>query len=171
MTGSTGAARSIDPASAEGMFRLGLAHLGRRAHQEAAACFQRAVDLDREAPSASTRMRYISFLGLAVSMLDGRSNEAVELCRRAVKRQFYDPDLLCNLGIVYLRQRQRGPAFHCFERGLKLRPNHPRILAELGRHASRGRPMFGFLPRDHTVNRLAGLLRFRLIDLFDRGAA
>jgi tetratricopeptide (TPR) repeat protein len=162
---------SPNAVSAEEMFRQGLGNLKRRAYKEAAACFQQAIDLDREGSAKPTRMKYLSYLGLSLSMINGRSQEAVKLCQQAVRREFYDADMFCNMGIVYLRNRQRGLAFDAFERGLKLRPQHPRICAELERHDRRGQPMFGFLPRTHPVNRLAGRLRSRLLDLLDRGDA
>ncbi len=168
MEASATAEISPNSVSSEEMFHRGLAHLRRRARKEAASCFQQAIDLDREGPAKPPKMRYISYLGLALSMINARSEEAVKLCQRAVKREFYDADLLCNMGIVYLRNRQRGPAFDCFERGLKLKPNHYRILAALERHEKRGQPMFPSLPRDHPVNRLGGRLRWRLLDLLGR---
>lgn len=169
---NAGAAAESSPTtvSSEELFRRGMAHLKRRAHKEAAACFQQALDLDRDGPAKPPRMRYVSFLGLALSMINGRSEEAVKLCRQAVKREFYDADLLCNMGIVYLRNRQRGPAFDAFERGLKLKPDHYRIRAALERHEKRGQPMFASLPRNHALNRLAGRLRWRLFDLFERNS-
>jgi tetratricopeptide (TPR) repeat protein len=168
MEASATAEISPNQVSSEEMFRRGLAHLRRRARKEAASCFQQAIDLDREGPAKPPKMRYLSYLGLALSMINARSEEAVKLCQRAVKREFYDADLLCNMGIVYLRNRQRGPAFDAFERGLKLKSNHSRILAALERHDKRGQPMFTSLPRDHSVNRLAGRLRCRLLDLLGR---
>jgi len=170
MPASATAENSVSAGSHEDLFRLGLAHLKRRAHKEAASCFQQAIDLDRESPGKPTRMKYLSFLGLSLSMLDGRSEEAVKLCRQAVHKEFYNADLLCNMGIVYLRNRQRGPAFDAFERGLKLKPNHHRILAALERHEKRGQPLFAFLPRTHPINRWGGRLRSRLLDLFPRNS-
>ena len=168
MEASASAENSTTAVFSEEMFHSGLANLKRRAHKEAASCFQQAIDLSQEDPAKPMPLKYISYLGLALSSIDGRSEEAVKLCRQAVKREFYDADLLCNMGIVYLRNQQRGPAFGAFERGLKLNPNHYRILAALKRTDKRAKPMFGFLSRDHLVNRIAGRLRQRLRDLLDR---
>jgi len=170
MAAGAPAESTISEASHEEFFRLGLDHLKRRAHKEAAACFQQAIDLDRESPGKSSRMKYLSFLGLSLSLINGRSEEAVKLCRQAVHKEFYNADLLCNLGIVYLRNRQRGPAFDAFERGLKLKPNHSRILAALERHDKRGRVLFSSLPRDHPLNRMGGRLRARILGLLPRNS-
>lgn len=168
MPASATASSSVSAGSHEQMFRLGLAHLKRRAHKEAASCFQQAIDLDRDSIGKPARMKYLSFLGLTLSLMNGRSEEAVKLCRQAVDKEFYNADLLCNMGIVYLRNRQRGPAFDAFHRGLKLKPDHPRILAALERHEKRGQPVFAVLPRDHALNRLGGRLRARLSEMFPR---
>jgi tetratricopeptide (TPR) repeat protein len=170
MAASATAQSSVSAGSHQELFRLGLAHLKRRAHKEAAACFQQAIDLERDSPGKPARMKYLSFLGLALSMIDGRSEEALKLCRQAVHKEFYNADLLCNMGIVYLRNRQRGPAFDAFDRGLKLKPDHPRILAVLDRHDKRGQPLFGFLPREHPVNRLGGRLRTSLLAILPRSS-
>ena len=170
MAASATAESTVPAGSHDDLFRRGLAHLKRRAHKEAAACFQQALDLERDSAGKPARMKYLSFLGLALSMIDGRSEEAVKLCRQAVEKEFYNADLLCNMGIVYLRNRQRGPAFQAFDRGLKMKPNHPRILAVLDRHDKRAQPLFGFLPRAHAVNRLGGLLRTRLFQFLPRSS-
>jgi len=166
-TGATAESSSIAVRSEE-MFHQGLAHLKRRDHQQAASCFQQAIELHGESPGNSPPMKYFSYLGLALSMDNARSGDAVKLCRKALKREFYDADLLCNMGIVYLRNGQRGPAFAALERGLKLDPNHYRIRQALERSDRRKRPVFGFLSRDHLVNRIAGRLRWRLTELLGR---
>ena len=139
--------------------------------QEARQYFQKAIDYDREIQAKAPRMKSASYLGLALTMAQGRSQDAIKLCEQAVKREFYDADLYCNLGIVYLRNRRRGPAFEAFRRGLALKPKHRRIHDELDRYDRRLQPTFGFLPRNHLVNRLAGRIRSRMRDLFDRTAA
>lgn len=163
-------AEKLQPGPAEHLFRQGLANLDTRSYQQAAGCFQQALDLDRDGPAKPLRMKFLSYLGLALTMAHGRSPEAIKMCEQAARREFYDADLFCNLGIVYMRNRQRGKAFKMFQRGLALRPTHRRILAELDRHDRRTQPLFGFLPRNHTLNRIAGRLVWRLRDLFDRTA-
>ena len=115
-------------------------------------------------------MKFVSYLGLALTLSQGKSDEGLKLCEQAVKREFFDPDLYCNLGMVYLRHRMKSPAFEAFQKGLNLKPGHRRILEELERYDHRSEPVFAFLPRGHALNRLAGRLRFRFRSLFD-GAA
>jgi tetratricopeptide (TPR) repeat protein len=149
------------PATADEAYKRGLACLERKTYQEATACFRTALDLDKESQK-NAAMKYLSYLGVALVLSQGRSDEGLKMCEQAVKRDFFDPDLFCNLGIAYLRHRQRGPAFAAFKRGLTLRPKHRRILEELERYERRGDPVFGFLAREHPINVAAGRLRSRV---------
>jgi len=157
------------PANPDEAYKRGLACLERKTYQEATVYFQCALDLEKEAQK-STSMKYRSFLGLALVLGQGRSDEGLKMCEQAIKRDFFDPDLFCNLGIVYLRHRQRGPAFAAFRRGLTLRPKHRRTLDELERYDRRSEPVFGFLSREHPINRAAGRVRSRWRDLLARFA-
>src|SRR5882672_2358742 len=146
-------------------WRNGMVTLERRSYKEAIALFQQAIDLERQEGAKNPKMKYLSYLGLALTLSQGKSEEGQRLCEQAVKREFFDPDLFCNLGIVYLRNRQRGRAFDAFQRGLTLKPGHRRIREELDRYDRRSDPVLGFLPRQHPLNRLAGRVRARLRNL------
>jgi uncharacterized protein HemY len=151
-------------------FKRGLACLERKTYQEAASYFQAAIDLERTVTQKNTSMRYLSFLGLSLNLAQVRSDEGLQMCAQAAKRDFFDAEIFCNLGIVYLRHRQRGPAFQAFKQGLILRPRHPRIMEEMDRYDRRSTPVFEFLRRDHPVNVLAGRIRARYRALVDRFA-
>ena len=146
-------------------FHKGLAALDRRSYQQAAALFQEAIELERTEGSKSPRMKYVSFLGLAHTLTGGRSEEGLKLCLKAVRRDFFDPDLYCNLGIVHLRTRQKAAAFEAFQKGLNLSPRNKRIRDELERYERRCDPVFTFLPRVHLINRMFGAVRhfFRML--------
>ena len=151
-------------------FKRGLACLERKTYQEAASYFQAAIDLERTASQKNASMRYLSFLGLSLNLAQVRSDEGLQMCEQAAKRDFFDAEIFCNLGIVYLRHRQRGPAFQAFKKGLVLRPKHPRIMEEMDRYERRATPVFGFLRRDHPMNVLAGRIRARYRSLINRFA-
>jgi tetratricopeptide (TPR) repeat protein len=159
------------PASPEEAFERGLACLAQRSHREAAACFQTAIEIEQQSGSLSRQMKFVSYLGLALTLARERMDEALRLCEQAVQHDFLDPDIMCNFGIACLRNLQRARAFEAFHRGLALRPNHPRIIEELERYERRSDPVFRFLPRGHFLNRVAGRVRARLRLLFDREAA
>ena len=164
-------ANAPQPAS-EVAWRNGLVAMDRRGYKESIALFQQAIDLERQEGTTKTpKMKFVSYLGLALTLSQGKSDEGRRLCEQAVKREFFDPDLYCNLGIVYLRHRMKAPAFEAFQKGLNLKPGHARILDELEKYDRRGEPFFAFLPRAHLLNRMAGRVRYRLRVLFDGAAA
>ncbi len=152
-------------------WRNGMATLERRSYKDSIALFQQAIDLERQEGAKNPKMKYLSYLGLALTLSQGKSEEGQRLCEQAVKREFFDPDLYCNLGIVYLRNRLKAQAFEAFQKGLNLKAGHSRILEELEKYDRRGEPVLSFLPRGHYVNRLLGRLRFRLRHLLDGAAA
>src|SRR5262245_51407404 len=56
---------AIDPpASSEEAYKRGLACLERRTYQEAAACFQVAMDMDARPGQKGTSAKHLSYLGL-----------------------------------------------------------------------------------------------------------
>ncbi len=154
------ATAAADPS--ETTFRKGLQALERKTYQQAIALFRESIEQERQAGTKSPRMKYVSYLGLALTLANVRSEEGLTLCQKAVQREFFDPDLYCNLGIVYLRNRQKALAFESFQKGLNLRPGYRRIQDALERYERRFDPIFGFLPRSHPINRFAGELRYRL---------
>lgn len=154
--------------SSEELFRKGLEALASRQYQQGIKLIQGAIELDRQESSGGPKMKYLSYLGLALNLSQGRSEEGLKLCEQAARREFFDADLFCNLGIAYLRNRQKKPAFEAFRKGLALKPGHRRIQEEIGRMERRNAPVFPGLPRDHTLNYYCGLLRHRLRLLFHR---
>jgi tetratricopeptide (TPR) repeat protein len=162
---------SVPLSQADISLRKGIAALERRCFQDAITLFKMAIDQERQEAVKNPRMKYVSYLGLALTLAQGKSDEGLKLCEQAVKRDFFDPDVFCNLGMVYLRHRQKARAFEAFKKGLTLKPGHRRILEELERFDRREAfPVFSFLPRSHPVNVIAGRLRFRLRQLFNREA-
>ena len=156
------------PSSTDEAFKCGLASLEQRSYQQAASYFQAAIDLEQKAGGKNAGMKYLSFLGLALNFAQGRSEEGLKMCEQAAKREFFDADVFCNLGIVYLRNRQRGPAFAAFHRGLALKPRHRRIHEEMSRYERRSSPTFPFLARDHFLNVVCGRIKSRWRSLLDR---
>jgi len=158
----------LSNSTAEDLFRRALDSLENKQYQQCIALIQSAMDLDRQEGSPFSRMRYLSYLGLALTLSLGRSEEGQKMCEQAASREFYDADLFCNLGIVSLRNRNKKLAFDSFRRGLTLKPRHPRILEELERYDRREAPVFPSLPREAFLNVVAGRLRSWLRGPFRR---
>ncbi|HKB08437.1 MAG TPA: hypothetical protein VKF61_09180 [Candidatus Polarisedimenticolia bacterium] len=152
-------------------YRNGMVAFERRNFKDSIALFQQAIDLERQEGAKNPKMKFVSYLGLALTLINGKSEEGQKLCEQAVKREFFDPDLYCNLGIVYLRNRLKAQAFEAFQKGLNLKAGHARILEELEKYDRRGEPLLSFLPRGHYLNRLLGRVRYRLRHLFSGATA
>jgi tetratricopeptide (TPR) repeat protein len=152
------------------LFRRGLEALANKHYQQGIKLIQSAIEQDRQESSSGggPKMKYLSYLGLALNLSQGRSEEGLKLCEQAARREFFDSDIFCNLGIAYLRHRQKKPAFEAFRKGLALKPGHRRIQEEMTRMERRNSPVFPGLPRDHTLNYYCGMLRHRLRLLFHR---
>ena len=148
--------------SADNSFHKGMAALKAGDTLEALAYFEAAVLRDRQINPQRPTMRYLSYYGLALGLATGRREEAIRLCKQAAGAEFYNPELLLNLGRVALDAGDRRTAFDAFRQGLALHDGHPELRSQIRRLGIRRRPLFGFLKRNHPVNRLAGQLRLRL---------
>jgi tetratricopeptide (TPR) repeat protein len=136
--------------TAEEHFRRGLAALDSGARDEALEQLRTAHRLD---PSHA---RYRSYFGLALGIVERRFDKALELCRSAAKEEFFNPALYHNLARVHLAFGFRAEAIRFLRRGLMIDPGNREIAAELRSLGVRRRPVFGFLGREHLLNRWLG---------------
>ena len=139
--------------SAEEHYRRGCELLADERCPDAFEHFRAAHELERSNP------RYASYFGLGLALVERRFNRAVELCRGAVKEEFFSPDLYRNLAQVHLVFGFKAEAIRYLRRGLMIDPGHARILEDLQDLGLRGQPVLGFLPRRHFVNRWLGRAR------------
>ncbi len=151
--------------SMEAAFDTGRAAAEVEKYREALPHFQamlEALKQQNEGKAAKfTEPLHQSYYSLCMTMVYGPSREAIQLSERAVSREFYNPALYCNLGLIYMRCGKRGPAFRAFRRGLALKPNHKRIGHALHKYELRQLQTFSFLARGNFLNRFAGMLRSR----------
>lgn len=139
--------------TAEEEHRRGRELLARESAAEALEHFRAAHQLDRANP------RYRSFYGLALALVERRFNQALELCRSAAKEEFFNPELYHNLARVHLAFGFKAEAIRYLRRGLMIDPANAPMARDLAVLGQRTRPVLGFLPRRHPLNRLLG--RFR----------
>jgi len=139
--------------SAEEHYRRGCELLADERCPDAFEHFRAAHELERSNP------RYASYYGLGLALVERRFNRAVELCRGAVKEEFFSPDLYRNLAQVHLVFGFKAEAIRYLRRGLMIDPGHARILEDLQDLGLRGQPVLRFLPRRHFVNRWLGRAR------------
>jgi tetratricopeptide (TPR) repeat protein len=139
--------------TAEEHYRSGRSLLEAGRQAEALEHFRAAHTLERKNP------RYASYYGLGLGLVERRFNKAVELCRAAVKEEFFAPDLYRNLAQVHLAFGFKMEGLRYLRRGLMIDPANPEILADLRDLGVRRRPVLAFLPRRHFLNRWLGRLR------------
>jgi tetratricopeptide (TPR) repeat protein len=144
--------------SCEVHFRKGLVALSEERYAEAAEQFKQAIVIERQRSAPRPQMRYVSFYGLAQALADGATPEAIQACERAARLDSYNPDLQLNLGKVYLLAGNTTRALVSFERGLRLAPRHPVLIAAMAKVDRRGRSVLPFIKRSHPLNRWLGKL-------------
>lgn len=146
---------------AERAFEKGLQSIARGDFLAALAFFEASMAL-LPSESGTLAVAAMSYYGLCLACATDRLPEARDLCEAAVEAVPEDPDLYLNLGRVCERQEDREHAFRTYVRGLRLNPRHPGLVEALRRLGFRRRPVIGFLPRHHAVNRVLGSLRAAL---------
>jgi len=87
--------------------------------------------------------------------------QAMALCREALEAEPDNPDHYYQLSRVYLVAGHKNKAIKSLRKGLKFRRHQP-IIDELNRLGYRRPPIFTALPRDHVLNRAAGVLFAKL---------
>lgn len=140
-------------ALAEDHFRQGRDALASGASSDALEHFRAAHQIDRANP------RYRSYYGLAIGVVERRFDRALELCRSAAKEEFFNPDLYHNLARVHLAFGFKAEAIRYLRRGLMIDPANSAMQDDLRALGTRNRPVLGFLPRRHPLNRVVGQVR------------
>ena len=150
-TGQGGA--SNDVSDVERLYKEARYYLKRREPNMAAHVLNRALEANPSDP------RFLSCLGLCKAMVNRRSNEALELCEKALAFGAYGDFFYCNLGKVHLLRGSKQKAYAAFQAGLKTNSRNKDILQALHEMGIRRKPLVSFLPRGHFVNRFAGRMR------------
>lgn len=123
---------------------------------EALPILQRAFRRDPEDPTVK------SFYGLVMALERGQLRQSIKLCVAAVDGDPGCADLYLNLARVYLKAGQRGDAIRALRDGMERDNDHTGLLSQLQRLGNRRPPIFGSLPRNHPLNKYAGMAAARL---------
>ena len=142
--------------AAEDYFRAGMLFLKREKYREALSAFKRALELQELDP------RYLSYTGFCLAHVEKRGRDAVDLCEKAVRIEFYRPELFLNLGRVYLMAGNKRKAHQTFWKGFALDRDNKELRAELEKMGTRKPPVFPFLDRKHPLNRIIGKALYKL---------
>lgn len=87
--------------------------------------------------------------------------QALQLCREALEMDSGNSEHYYHLGRIYLVAGQKRKAIRSLRKGLKFKRNQG-IIDELNRLGARKEVVFSSLPREHILNRGAGLLLSKL---------
>jgi tetratricopeptide (TPR) repeat protein len=148
--------------SAENAFRRGLASLVDGDPTVASDYFQSAILTEVQRGVKRPQMRYLSYYGLSRAQAFGATPQSIQACETAARRDFFNPDLLLNLGRVYLLAGKTTKALAAFERGLGIAPSHKGLRAEFTKIDRRAAPPLGIVSRSHPLNKWLGRLRCSL---------
>jgi tetratricopeptide (TPR) repeat protein len=102
---------------------------------------------------------YQSYYGLAL-VLSGDA-KGLDHCRRAAQADAQDADIYYNLAQAELRLRNRGAAVEAVAAGLRIAPQHQKLLKLRATLGVRRPPFFSVLGRDNPINKLIGKLTYR----------
>ena len=152
---------------AEESFRKGLDSLKHHRGKEALAFFEASLLLDSRARKTSGQPRYRSYYGLCLASTGGKMREALKLCRKAGEDEFYNWEVWFNLGKVEKAAGYPHKAHKAFVRALHYAPRNQEIRQELEDLGLRRKPVFGFLHRNHPLNKLMGHITYRRPQLAD----
>ena len=101
----------------------------------------------------------LSFYGLT-QVLNSNEN-GILLCRDAASDELFNGDVFLNLACAELASNNRKRAIEAIQLGMKIDPNHARLKHACSRIECRKKFCFGFLPREHFINRFSGRLMRR----------
>lgn len=136
--------------AAEKSFNEGLCFLRQNKAQEAMLYFKNALRIKPTVP------RYSSYYGLCWAMVTKNAIEPLQLCKKAVEKEMFSAQLLCNLGRVYLLRGDKKKAYMTFQKGLLLSAQNKEIKDELKKMGFRRSPVIFFLARENPINKLLG---------------
>ena len=113
----------------------------------------------------------LSYCGCIEAILNKNYTHGIEVCSKAIKliklkmpygHEFYYPVLYLNLGRTYLASGNKKYAVEAFQKGLIFDDNNKDLLQEVKKLGLRRKPIVGFLPRCHPINKYIGIMLHRL---------
>ncbi len=106
---------------------------------------------------------FFAYLGYGLARYQGRMKQGLELCRRSVELEFYQPENYYFLAQTHLLTGDRRSAIEAIEGGLQVDSTHDGLSGLRDELGARLPPVLSFLPRQHPLNRTLGRLRHRLL--------
>lgn len=149
--------------TSEENFKQGLQFLKDDNLEKATRSFEKAYKEDKE------NAKYMSYYGMCAAMRWGEIGFGIELCTRAVKKEFFKTEYYINLAGVYLKADNKKGAITVLKKGLRFDPENDIIHEELVRLGARKKTILPFLKRSNPINRFLGIfLRKTIPNLISR---
>lgn len=122
--------------------------------------------LNRAMGSADGRLELeglaLSYFGYGIARYHRMFNEGIDLCKRSIDLQFYEPENYLNLARTYLLRDRYSFAIDVLRRGLKEHEDYRPLRLLYDQINRRRPPVVSFLRRSHPVNYFLGRLRHRV---------
>jgi tetratricopeptide (TPR) repeat protein len=112
-----------------------------------------------------------SYHGYLEAILNKNYKQGIDICLEALKEtkgnipeglELFYPVFYLNLGKTYLAGGYKKAAIDVFYKGLAHDHENKDLLREIKKLGARKKPVVGFLPRTHPVNKYLGKLRHKL---------
>lgn len=132
-------------------FAIGLRYLREDNVEKATKAFEKAFKEDPEEAG------YMSYYGMCKALRGGEIGLGLELCTRAIKKEFFKAEFYSNLGRVYLAAGNKKGAIKVFLKGLKFDPNNSELNKFLVEVGFRKRPVIPVLARTNPLNKVLGI--------------
>lgn len=110
--------------------------------------------------------QYLSLYGYCLAKERKTYDTAIDLCKRALRLKPSDPDIIVNLGRVLRLSGDNSTAHSTFLKAWEKKKGHSGAATELSRMGIRRRPVIPFLPRSQWCNKYLGIMRAKIIRLF-----
>ncbi len=138
-------------------FKEGLDLLHNKFPRQALVHLKNAAELDKTNPF------YLSYLGLALAMVNNNFIEGIDICDDAVRMKRSQPELYLNLAEVYRLAGKKEDAIETLATGSKLTKRDPRLVEALRKMGMRKPPVLAFLDRRNFLNVQLGKLRSKVL--------
>lgn len=138
--------------SSEEQFKQGLHFLKEGILEKATRAFEKAYKEDKE------NAKYMSYYGMCAALRWGEIGLGIELCTKAVKKDFSKTEYYINLAKVYLKTDNKKGAAAVFKKGFAIDPENHIIYEELVKLGAVGKPIIPFVKRSNPMNKFLGIL-------------
>ena len=149
-------------------FQRGLKYFRLRQYESALSEFRYAVACEDVQEMKLKEPLYISYYGITLALAKQKHELAQKLCRIALMRGDFYPEIFVNLGHVYEYSGKKQLAIETFRNGYRRHLGNSEILAELQRLSPRSKSPVPFLDRNHILNKFTGIIIRRGHRLFKR---